>query len=222
MLRWYYSFSSLENRKEIAIISQLAALPILDTLHYEDWQCLNGIIRSAALRIEKRFLMIVDSQHCRSWARLPEVKPMNNQPPIHRTVVVGLVRNSLGELLICRMKDDRGVFPGQWGFPGGGIEPGEQMLEALRREMREELGIEISHIRPAFFKDGSYEKLFADGSQRAVYMIFLVFECRAIEEIIRLNEEFNEYRWVAEDGMREYDLNPETLDTLDRLKAHKQ
>ena len=147
---------------------------------------------------------------------------MNNQPPIHRTVVVGLVRNSLGELLICRMKDDRGVFPGQWGFPGGGIEPGEQMLEALRREMREELGIEISHIRPAFFKDGSYEKLFADGSQRAVYMIFLVFECRAIEEIIRLNEEFNEYRWVAEDGMREYDLNPETLDTLDRLKAHKQ
>ena len=73
------------------------------------------------------------------------------------------------------MHPERGVFPGQWGFPGGGVEPGEKMRTALRRELREELGTEVEDIQPAFFKDAQYEKAFADGSTKAVYMIFLIF-----------------------------------------------
>ena len=135
----------------------------------------------------------------------------------HRTIVVGLVRNRRGDLLLCRMSPDRGVFPGQWGLPGGGIEPGETMEQALRREMREELGVEIDDIRPAFFKDGLHEKTFADGSIRSVYMIFLLFHCRAVDEALRLNEEFAEYRWVREDEAMRLDLNEQTRDTLARL-----
>jgi nucleoside triphosphatase len=60
------------------------------------------------------------------------------------------------------MHSNRGVFPGQWGFPGGGIEPNEKMIDALRRELKEELGIEIKEIKPAFFKDGQYEKSFTE------------------------------------------------------------
>ncbi len=59
--------------------------------------------------------------------------------PIERRIIaVGLVWNREGKLLFCRMQPDRGVFPGQWGFPGGGIETGERMTDALRRELREE------------------------------------------------------------------------------------
>jgi nucleoside triphosphatase len=118
------------------------------------------------------------------------------------------------------MRPDRGVFPGQWGFPGGGIEPGERMADALRRELREELGIEVDQIQPAFFKDGIYEKLFPDGNRQPMYLIFLVFHCRAASESLNLNAEFSDYRWVKEENWYTLDLNRETKDTLARIRNH--
>ncbi|MEJ2153299.1 MAG: nucleoside triphosphatase NudI [Gemmatimonadota bacterium] len=135
----------------------------------------------------------------------------------YRTIVVGLVWNHDGELLFCRMHPERGVFPGQWGFPGGGIEPGERMEDALRRELREELGIEVENIRPAFFKDCAHDKVFADGSTKPVYMIFLLFHCTAASDRLKLNDEFVEYRWVRENEVSAMHLNSETVDTLERL-----
>ncbi len=140
---------------------------------------------------------------------------------VSRVIVVGLVWNMRSELLFCKMQPNRGVFPGQWGFPGGGIEPGERMADALRRELREEIGIEVDQIRPAFFKDGVYDKLLPDGSRQPMYLIFLVFHCRATGEQLNLNEEFSEYRWVQEKDWYTLDLNWETKDTLARIRPYE-
>lgn len=56
-----------------------------------------------------------------------------------RTIVCPLIQND-GAYLLCKMADDRGVFPGQWALSGGGVEPGERIEEALRREIREKPG----------------------------------------------------------------------------------
>jgi nucleoside triphosphatase len=135
----------------------------------------------------------------------------------NRIIVVALVWNEAGELLFCRMDPNRGVFPGEWGFPGGGIMPGERMEDALRREVREELGIEITNIKPAFFKDATYPKLLPNGETQLTYMIFLVFHCQAVGGDIRLNEEFTEYRWLREEEAHRLRLNKETIDTLERI-----
>ncbi|HUT65723.1 MAG TPA: nucleoside triphosphatase NudI [Spirochaetota bacterium] len=121
-----------------------------------------------------------------------------------RIIVVGLVWNDAGELLFCRMDPNRGVFPGEWGFPGGGMEQGETVEEALRREIREEIGIEIDNLRPAFFKDAAYEKRLAGGRSEQVYMIFLIFHCKAVGKDIRLNEEFCEYQWVSRERQKTF------------------
>ena len=57
-----------------------------------------------------------------------------------------LIRSD-GAALLAQRPDDK-VYSGYWEFPGGKIEPGEPVAEALGREIREELGIEIERAYP--------------------------------------------------------------------------
>ncbi len=44
-----------------------------------------------------------------------------------RTIVCPLIQND-GCYLLCKMADNRGVFPGQWALSGGGVEPAIYVL----------------------------------------------------------------------------------------------
>ena len=138
--------------------------------------------------------------------------------PITRLIVVPIIKDSEDRVLLCVMPPDRGVFPNQWGLPGGGVEPGERIDEALKRDVMEELGVVITVLRPLFFKDGLHEKTFPDGEKRLVYMVFLLYECRVdSNQPIRLNAEFSQYSWVQRDRLGDYDLNSATRDTFSAL-----
>ena len=134
-----------------------------------------------------------------------------------RLIVVPVIRDSRSRILLCKMASDRGVFPGQWGLPGGGVEPDEPIAAALRREVREELGVDVAEARPLFFKDGSFEKLFPDGSRRNIYMVFLLYDCRIDSGPLTLNAEFSESAWVKRAQLGRYDLNSATVDTFRTL-----
>jgi 8-oxo-dGTP diphosphatase len=57
------------------------------------------------------------------------------------SVVAAVVRR--GDAILVTRRPDRPGRPGQWEFPGGKVEPGEAEADALRRELREELGCEV-------------------------------------------------------------------------------
>ncbi len=59
-----------------------------------------------------------------------------------RRVVAAFIREK-GRILLARRRegDEQGGF---WEFPGGGVEAGETLEEALKRELREELGVNVA------------------------------------------------------------------------------
>lgn len=132
-----------------------------------------------------------------------------------RIIVCPIIENA-GDILLCRMANDRGVFPGQWALSGGGTEPGETIEEALRREIREELGekLELTQITPWTFRDDVRIKTYADGTKEEIYMIYLIFDCVSANREVVFNEEFQEIAWVSPDKLKDLDLNEATRFTF--------
>ena len=62
-------------------------------------------------------------------------------------VAVAVLIRSDGAALLARRPESK-VYSGYWEFPGGKVEPGEPVLDALKREIREELGVEIGRAYP--------------------------------------------------------------------------
>jgi 8-oxo-dGTP diphosphatase len=71
-------------------------------------------------------------------------------------VVVGLIINPQGQLLIAQRT--KGDYAGLWEFPGGKVEINETPLDALIREMDEELGIHVTHAEPFTQLNYSYSE----------------------------------------------------------------
>ncbi len=136
-----------------------------------------------------------------------------------RTIVCPLIQND-GAYLLVRMPKDRGVFPGQWALSGGGLEAGETIEEGLRREIREELGdrLVIETVEPWTFRDDIRTKTYPDGATEELYMIYLIFDCVSANREVVLNDEFDDFAWVAPKDLASYDLNAATAVTL-RLRG---
>ncbi|MGH8979875.1 MAG: NUDIX hydrolase [Acidimicrobiales bacterium] len=104
-------------------------------------------------------------------------------------VVVGVLR--VADLfLLCHRSPDREWYPDVWDLPGGHVEDGELPLEALRRELREELGIEVTTVgaEPV----GRIE----DGTAHLDLCIFAVNAWEGSVEN-RQPDEHDEVRWFA-------------------------
>ena len=62
-------------------------------------------------------------------------------------VAVGVLIDARGRFLLTSRPVGK-VYAGHWEFPGGKVEPGETIEQALRRELHEELGITIGPVEP--------------------------------------------------------------------------
>jgi mutator protein MutT len=122
-------------------------------------------------------------------------------------VAVGIIKSS-GKYLVCQRKKD-GRYGLKWEFPGGKLEPGETVEQCLRRELQEELSIEITSILNIQTESAYYE----DGG------MFNVSYCSVAGfNGIPQNNVFEQIRWVTLDEMKKMDMLDGNGPFISRLK----
>lgn len=120
-----------------------------------------------------------------------------------RPSVYGIIKNS-GKICICHNKSNGKIW-----FPGGGIEKGEKMVEALLREIREEAGLKQVNVERLL---GSFENFFYyEPTDEAMHAFLFFYECSTDERKLFSDEEVNDgevrgFQWISIDQIEKDDL----------------
>jgi 8-oxo-dGTP diphosphatase len=122
-------------------------------------------------------------------------------------VVAGVIRRDDGRLLITqRLADD--TLGGYWEFPGGKVDPGEELRAALARELAEELGVQAEI-------GAELQRIVHAYPDRDVRLYF--FEVRIVSgEPQKL--EVADLRWVTLDELMNYKFPEADLPLLRQLR----
>ena len=121
-------------------------------------------------------------------------------------LVTAAVISDGDKILITRRPDDK-RHPGLWEFPGGKVDPGESPEEALCREIREELDVEVQVLK-------IFEVVFHRYEWGPV--LILAYSCRLLTSAIR-NLGVVEHRWLYPSELPEFSILPADQPIIDRL-----
>ncbi len=104
-----------------------------------------------------------------------------------------------GRVLVAQRPAGKSM-PGLWEFPGGKIEPGETPEDALIRELKEELAINVSEscLAPFTFASHAYEDF---------HLMMPLYLCRRWEGIVR-GREGQVLKWVRPEKLMALEMPP--------------
>jgi 8-oxo-dGTP diphosphatase len=99
---------------------------------------------------------------------------------------------------------------GLWEFPGGKVESGEKPETALIRELKEELGIDVTEscLAPLTFASHAYEDF---------HLLMPLYVCRRWKGLVTPREG-QELKWVVARNLRDYAMPPADLPLIPHLQ----
>src|SRR4051812_21722022 len=113
-----------------------------------------------------------------------------------RTAADAVVFDERGRVLLQRRADF-----GVWGLPGGAVEVGETLARAVRREVKEETGLDVEVLRlvGAYSEPGQTTVRYPSGD--VVHYVSLTFECRVVGGRPQTDAESTELGWFPPDAL---------------------
>lgn len=124
----------------------------------------------------------------------------------------------VGALILRRNKIllvERGKQPlkGYWSLPGGVLELGERLEDGIRREVREETGLEIEPLKVAEI----FERIMLDKRGRTEYHYVLVdYLCKVIAGNAAPSDDVSDVAWVSLRNLPEYKLTEGSLAVIEK------
>lgn len=125
---------------------------------------------------------------------------------INKIVVCGVIVKD-GKVL-CLKRGDMGDFPNKWEFPGGKVEKNEESVDALKRELFEELNVNIK-------VDGLIDVINYQYENFSVTLHFYL--CELISDSVTLNVH-SDSKWLEFDELNNIDFLKANYEVLDKVK----
>lgn len=123
---------------------------------------------------------------------------------VQRIAMKGLIVDSEGRVLIIREAATYGdgTQRGRYHLPGGRLEPGENFEDGLRREIREETGLEVIIGRPIYV--GEWRPVIHDVPHQIVGIFFLC-TLKGVATV-RLSNEHDAFEWIVPGERQQFDI----------------
>jgi 8-oxo-dGTP diphosphatase len=117
-----------------------------------------------------------------------------------------------GKVLVVRRSVDDDFLAGYYEMPGGGIDKGENHEQAVKREIQEELSLNVKVLKP--FHQFSYQP--GPNTKCMDYQYLVILEDNEDIKNLKLSHEHDEYRWIGESELD--NLSPLTPEAKESLK----
>ena len=138
--------------------------------------------------------------------------------PVPRVTIGAYVFNSEGELLLLKSHKWRG----QYIVPCGHVEYREKLEDAVRREVREESGLEVYDLNFMRVFEFIDPPTFTESESKGAHFVGIQYACRSDKRDVTLNEEAEKFLWVKPKQSLGLDLEYGTKDTIEFLLSNNQ
>jgi len=129
-----------------------------------------------------------------------------------------VIEDEAKRILLVKHRRERGGFwQGKWICPGGELEHGETIEEGIRREVREETGLEIALTQalPAF------DRVVKEGNEVSLHVIYIDFLAKMTGGRLKPDSDIAEAKWVKKESLPEIweELHEDTRRLLEIAKV---